>query len=98
MKNILKKILNPSIILIIFVVFVISLILFFMKFDYTYKKLKALVTIFYILPGLVFFCISSIYNFILYKDKKLSNKLVILTPLIVITGYFVYLIILLIIS
>jgi len=98
MKKIFKKLIEPYTVLILFLVFVISTIFFFEMFDYKYKKLKALMTLLYFVPGLLFFIISSIYNLVIYKNKNLVIKLIILTPLIIISIYFIYLIILLFIS
>lgn len=84
MKKIFRKLIEPHTVFVLFLLFVISLIVFFEIFDYRYKKFKALVTLFYILPGLIFFIISSVYNVIINKNKNLLNKLIILTPLVII--------------
>ena len=98
MKKLFRKLIEPYTVFVLFLLFVISLIVFFETFDYRYKKLKALVTLFYILPGLIFFITSSVYNVIINKNKTLLNKLIILTPLVIIIIYFIYLMVLLIIS
>ncbi len=97
MKTTLQKIFNPYLILLLFVIFIISVISIYISFDYTYKKLKALITLFYFLPCLLFFTIASIYNFVRFKKEKLALKLIVLTPIIVIILYMLYALIQLII-
>lgn len=97
MKTIIKKILDPKRIIVFFILFTFSMISIYVSFDYTYKKMKALITIFYFLPGLLFFSVTSIYNFLRYQQKSLIIKFITLTPLIVIVIYLLYALIQLII-
>lgn len=97
MKTIITKILNPKLIIVFFIIFTFSMISIYISFDYTYKKMKALITIFYFLPGLLFFSATSVYNFLRYQQKNLILKFIILTPLIVIIIYILYALIQLII-
>lgn len=93
MKNNLK-IINPNLLIFLFLIFVISMIYVYFSFDYTYKKLKGAIFIFYFLPGLLFFTVTSIYNFIKLKKYNFQTKIIAVIPLftivISITAFIIY--------
>lgn len=90
MNSILKKIFEPKKNIIFFLLFVFTIILFFSCLDYTYKKMKALIILFYFLPGVIFFVFGSIYNIKMYKNVEIKKKIIILFPLLIIVLYLIY--------
>lgn len=92
MENIFKKKFAPNKVLILFVFFAISIIFLYTFFDYTYKKLKMIITLIYFFPGIIFFSFISIYNIKKYSKSDIKIKLVILFPLLVIILYIMYII------
>ncbi len=90
----MKKIFNPNLVLFYFILFLISIVTMYISFDYTFKKLKSLILIFYFIPGLLFFIISSVYNYIKHKKESKIVKIVSVIPILVIMLYFVFMIVL----
>lgn len=98
MKSILQKIPKPIPLLILFILFVSSIIILinFMDYMYSHKILNILIVIVYFIPGLLFFSIASGYNFLINKNyNNLFIKIITLIPLIVILIYFLYFLIVL---
>ncbi len=91
MKNIFKKIIDPINFVVIFILFIMSILAMYKYMDYTYNRVKSFIVVFYLLPGLLFFTIFSIFNFIRFKNtKNLYTKLITLVPLLVIVIYLLY--------
>ncbi|AZA62805.1 hypothetical protein EG340_18055 [Chryseobacterium indoltheticum] len=94
MKNILQKIPKPIPLLVLFVLFSISIVLipkFFMEYMYSHKLINFFLVIFYFIPGLFFFSIASINNFLKNKIyNSLLIKIISLIPVIAIILYFLY--------
>ncbi len=95
MNDFLKKVFEPQKNLIYFILFVLSVTFMFAYLDYTYKKMKAIIILFYFFPGILFFSFSSIYNIRKHKNAELKTKLIILFPLIIIVLYILYILLLL---
>lgn len=67
----------------------------FVYLDYTYKKMKAIIILFYFFPGILLFSFSSIYNIRKYKNVEIKTKLMILFPLLIIILYVLYILLML---
>ncbi|AZA62807.1 hypothetical protein EG340_18065 [Chryseobacterium indoltheticum] len=94
MKKIFNKAIEPANFVVIFLLFVISILLMYTYMDYKYNRIKNFIVFFYLLPGLLFFTVFSIYNLIRFKNSKnLSRKFLSLVPLVIIIIYFLYILI-----
>lgn len=92
MKKILNKIIHPKYLLILFILFNLSIFILhsFMDYMYANQMTNISIVLFYFIPLLLFFTISSIYNFIKFKNSKGTIKIIVLIPLIIIILYFIY--------
>ena len=83
MKKLLNKILNPKYFLILLILFSLSIFILqgFMDYMYANKMINISIVLFYFIPLLLFFTISSIYNFIKFKNSKGNIKIIVLIPL-----------------
>jgi len=95
MNDFFKKVFEPKKNLIYFILFALSIIFMFVYLDYTYKKMKAIIILFYFFPGILLFSFSSIYNIRKYKNVEIKTKLMILFPLLIIILYVLYILLML---
>ncbi|MEI3790547.1 MULTISPECIES: hypothetical protein [unclassified Chryseobacterium] len=90
MKKILNF-LNPTKILSIFILFIISVVCIYQIDSYKYKQIRAGLIFLYFIPGLFIFIPVLIYNIKKSnKENNLKNKIISIIPLILIILYFLY--------
>ncbi|SHG85264.1 hypothetical protein [Chryseobacterium vrystaatense] len=90
----MKKIFNfltPTKVLVIFILFVISVICIYQIDPYEYKKIRASLLFLYFIPGLFVFMLVLIYNLKKsIKENNLKNKVISIIPLFLIILYVLY--------
>ena len=93
----MKKIFNPKRNLVLFILFVISIIVIsnFREYMYAHKFINILIVVFYFFPGILFFAFSSIYNIRKCKNAEIKTKVIILFPLLIIVLYILYILLML---
>lgn len=98
----MKRIFNfltPTKILIIFLLFIISVLFIYQIDSYKHKQIKVGLIFLYFIPGLFVFTLLLIYNLKRsIKESNLKNKIMSGIPLLLISFYFLYFILIMLIA
>jgi hypothetical protein len=93
MKKIINF-LNPIITLILFLLFIISVIFIYRIDPYEGKKIRSTLLFLYFIPGLFIFMLLSINNIKKSKvENNLKNKILSTIPLTLVISYFLFVLI-----